>query len=192
MFYAEIECTRRRSARSSEEIRRRPEIYLRLNLKLDAKELLSLRSLVDSVMKSIESFTVFGSLYETLSLGNALNNARYVFAQHEAGHFLVGYSIGILPKGYMVPSIEALRQRKFIAARVEFMVSSSLKKESVYSYLVFNNCSCLQVAIPRMLKKDTCQLDDRDWIDRTESSMQEEGYGSVCEDDHFMCIARNS
>ncbi|KAK0602523.1 hypothetical protein LWI29_034412 [Acer saccharum] len=48
--------------------------------------------------------------------------------QHEADHFLVGYSIGVLPKGYMVPSIEALRQRKFTAARVEFMVSSSLKK----------------------------------------------------------------
>ncbi|KAK1580970.1 hypothetical protein Q3G72_001772 [Acer saccharum] len=92
---AEIECTRRRSARSSEEIRRRPEIYLRLNLKLDAKELLSLRSLVDS---------------------------------HEGGHILVGYSIGVLPTGYMVPSIEALRQRKFTVARVEFMVLSSLKK----------------------------------------------------------------
>ncbi|KAK3200398.1 hypothetical protein Dsin_023813 [Dipteronia sinensis] len=38
--------------------------------------------------------------------------------QHEAGHFLVGYSIGVLPKGYMVPSIEAVRQRKFTAARV--------------------------------------------------------------------------
>ncbi|KAK0601672.1 hypothetical protein LWI29_026303 [Acer saccharum] len=46
-----------------------------------------------------------------------------------------------------------------------------------------------EVAIPRMLKKDTGQLDDRDWIDRTERSMQGEGYGSVCEDDHFMCIA---
>ncbi|KAK1581853.1 hypothetical protein Q3G72_009661 [Acer saccharum] len=72
-------------------------------------------------MKSIESFTDFGSLYE-----------------HEGGHILVGYSIGVLPKGYMVPSIEALRQRKFTVARVEFMV-----------------------AIPRMLKKDTGQLDDR-------------------------------
>ncbi|KAK4852268.1 hypothetical protein QYF36_022540 [Acer negundo] len=94
-YGGEIECTRRRSARSSEEIRRRPEIHLRLNLKLDAKELLSLRSLVDSVMKSIESCTDFGSFYE-------------------------------------------------------------------------------------------------DSIDRSESSMQEEGYGSLCEDDHFMCIARNS
>ncbi|KAK0601734.1 hypothetical protein LWI29_026955 [Acer saccharum] len=28
-----------------------------------------------------------------------------------------------------------------------------------------------------------------DSIDRSESSMQEEGYGSLCEDDHFMCIA---
>ncbi|KAK1581539.1 hypothetical protein Q3G72_006890 [Acer saccharum] len=232
LFYAEIECTRRRSARSSEEIRRQPEIYFRLNLKLDAKELLSLRSLVDSVMKSIESFTVFGSLYETLSLGNALNNARYVFAQHEGGHILVGYSIGVLPKGYMVPSIEAVRQRKFTVARVEFMVLSSLKKigliepkvrckekamvlfvkmiiscalqlqtmklgifllaicllffQKAYKaqsiealrqgkfaaarveFMGFKfepqckDCPCRQVAIPRMLKKDTGQLDDRE------------------------------
>ncbi|KAK0599268.1 hypothetical protein LWI29_003777 [Acer saccharum] len=28
-----------------------------------------------------------------------------------------------------------------------------------------------------------------DSIDRSESSMQEEGYGSLCEDDHFICIA---
>ncbi|KAK0598984.1 hypothetical protein LWI29_001247 [Acer saccharum] len=86
------------SAAVSSELRGEPPatgIYLRLNLKLDPKELLSLRSLVDSVMKSIESCTDFGSLYE-------------------------------------------------------------------------------------------------DWIDRSESSMQEEGYGSLCEDDHFMCIARNS
>ncbi|KAK0594099.1 hypothetical protein LWI29_018418 [Acer saccharum] len=29
----------------------------------------------------------------------------------------------------------------------------------------------------------------QDSIDRSESLMQEEGYGSLCEDDHFMCIA---
>ena len=29
----------------------------------------------------------------------------------------------------------------------------------------------------------------QDSIDRSESSMQEESYGSLCEDDHFMCIA---
>ncbi|KAK1548861.1 hypothetical protein Q3G72_005616 [Acer saccharum] len=46
----------------------------------------------------------------------------------------------------MVPSIEALRQRKFIAARVTFVVSREFLKE---------------VAIPRMLEKDTGQLDDR-------------------------------
>ena len=55
------------SAAVSSELRGEPPatgIYLRLNLKLDAKELLSLRSLVDSVMKSIECCTDFGSLYE--------------------------------------------------------------------------------------------------------------------------------
>ncbi|TXG65688.1 hypothetical protein EZV62_006963 [Acer yangbiense] len=123
------------SAAVSSQLRGDPpatKIYLRLNLKLDAKELLSLRSLVDSVMKSIESYpkvrcqkkatVLFVKMIVSCALqgirettyclmasikmspfitmrGNAPTDARYVFAQHEAGHFLVGYLLDVLPKG---------------------------------------------------------------------------------------------
>ena len=30
--------------------------------------------------------------------------------QHEAGHFLVAYMVGILPKGYTLSSLEALKK----------------------------------------------------------------------------------
>ncbi|KAL5768405.1 hypothetical protein ACOSP7_014959 [Xanthoceras sorbifolium] len=127
-----------------------------LNLKLDANEMLSLQLLVDSVMESIESCTDFGSLDEDsidrfeISMqdkgyGSLCEDDHFMCTQHEAGHFLVGYLLGVLPKGYMVPSIESLRQGKFTAARVEFVGFEFLK----------------EVAIPRMLKKDTSQVGDR-------------------------------
>ncbi|KAK2640631.1 hypothetical protein Ddye_028426 [Dipteronia dyeriana] len=63
---------------------------------------------------------------------NAPNNARYVFAQHEAGHFLVGYLLGVLTKG-----LQGTNHRSSDAGEV--------------------HCSCHS----KMLKKDTGQLDDR-------------------------------
>ena len=44
------------------------------------------------------------------------------------GIFLLATCLVFFQKAYKAPSIEALRQGKFAAARVEFMVSSSLKK----------------------------------------------------------------
>ncbi|KAL7133200.1 hypothetical protein ABFS83_12G124100 [Erythranthe nasuta] len=41
--------------------------------------------------------------------------------QHEAGHFLVGYMLGALPRRYKVPSVEDLLQDKFAAGKVEFI-----------------------------------------------------------------------
>lgn len=41
--------------------------------------------------------------------------------QHEAGHFLVGYLMGVLPKQYEVPSIQALRQNRFAEGNVSFV-----------------------------------------------------------------------
>ncbi|KAK1581101.1 hypothetical protein Q3G72_003121 [Acer saccharum] len=97
-------------------------------------------------MNSIESFTDFGSLYEysidrsessmqeegygslfeddhlMCIARNAPNNARYVFAQHDAGRFLHGYLLGVLPKG-----LQGTKNRSSEAGevhcskRVEFM-----------------------------------------------------------------------
>nr|CAN70025.1 hypothetical protein VITISV_030173 [Vitis vinifera] len=46
---------------------------------------------------------------------------HFLYTQHEAGHFLVGYLLGVLPRGYEIPSKEALRQDRFAAGRVEFV-----------------------------------------------------------------------
>ena len=32
------------------------------------------------------------------------------YGQHEAGHFLIAYLVGILPRGYTVSSVEALKK----------------------------------------------------------------------------------
>ncbi|XP_031130173.1 uncharacterized protein LOC116031943 isoform X2 [Ipomoea triloba] len=48
--------------------------------------------------------------------------------QHEAGHFLVGYLVGVLPYRYKVPSVEDLIQDKFAPGNVEFCGFDFLRK----------------------------------------------------------------
>lgn len=50
---------------------------------------------------------------------SALTNFTHLW-QHEAGHFLVGYLVGVLPYRYKVPSVEDLMQDKFAPGNVEF------------------------------------------------------------------------
>ena len=54
-----------------------------------------------------------------------------ILAQHEAGHFLTGYLLGVLPKGYEIPSVEALRQDDFAVGRVQFVGFDFLNEVSV-------------------------------------------------------------
>ncbi|KAL3829994.1 hypothetical protein ACJIZ3_018796 [Penstemon smallii] len=42
-------------------------------------------------------------------------------SQHEAGHFLIGYMLGVLPKRYKVPSMKDLFVDKFASGKVEFI-----------------------------------------------------------------------
>ncbi|XP_031255427.1 uncharacterized protein LOC116113411 isoform X1 [Pistacia vera] len=125
-------------------------------LELNAVELSSIRSLFDSVMDSIESCSRFDSLDEVPSdrVESLVEDEGYeslceedysMCMQHEAGHFLVGYLLGVLPKGYEVPSTEALRQDEFAAGRVKFVGFEFLK----------------EVYIPRMLKTDIGQVSNR-------------------------------
>lgn len=58
---------------------------------------------------------------------------QYTVFQHEAGHFLVGYMLGILPKRYKVPSVEDLSHDKFAHGKVEF-VGFEFLKVSATSY----------------------------------------------------------
>ncbi|KAE9459069.1 hypothetical protein C3L33_09023, partial [Rhododendron williamsianum] len=60
--------------------------------------------LVDSILDSIKRSTEF-----------------QLSEEHEAGHFLVGYLLGALPKRYVVSKMEALTQNEFVGGGVEFM-----------------------------------------------------------------------
>ncbi|KAI3979964.1 hypothetical protein MKX01_042618 [Papaver californicum] len=62
-----------------------------------------------------------------------------VSAKHEAGHFLTAYLLGVLPKGYTIPSLEAMRNNELVGGRVDFIgfeflssvrIMTSLKEKS--------------------------------------------------------------
>lgn len=51
--------------------------------------------------------------------------------QHESGHFLVGYLLGVLPRYYEIPTLEAIRQNvSSVTGRVEFVGFEFLKQVS--------------------------------------------------------------
>lgn len=54
-----------------------------------------------------------------------------VYMQHESGHFLVGYLLGVLPRYYEIPTVEAMRQNvSCVTGRVEFVGFEFLKQVS--------------------------------------------------------------
>ncbi|XP_060178556.1 uncharacterized protein LOC132608819 isoform X5 [Lycium barbarum] len=69
-------------------------------------------SLVDSVLCSIK-----------YSIEFALSDE-----EHEAGHFLVGYLVGVLPRSYQVPRVEDITQDKFAQGNVQFLGFEFLKE----------------------------------------------------------------
>lgn len=105
-------------------------------LKLSGEvEISSLELIVDSVLRSIKYSLEFALLEDEeeevslLGFGNLMNGEIHdspfedhpMCMQHEAGHFLVGYLLGVLPKRYKVPSVEDLMQDKFAKGNVEFL-----------------------------------------------------------------------
>lgn len=62
----------------------------------------------------------FGNMTEVDSC-NSIYEDHLMCMQHEAGHFLVGYMLGVLPRRYKVPSVEDLLQDKFASGKVEFV-----------------------------------------------------------------------
>nr|GMD05815.1 uncharacterized protein LOC109155320 isoform X1 [Ipomoea batatas] len=103
-------------------------------LNMNLLDTTSLERLVDSIMRSIKCSIEFASLDEEASMlamensvdtdsseasSSALEDHQ-ICIQHEAGHFLVGYLVGVLPYRYKVPSVEDLMQDKFAPGNVEF------------------------------------------------------------------------
>ncbi|KAL2547920.1 hypothetical protein Fot_09450 [Forsythia ovata] len=101
-------------------------------------EMSSLKLIVDSILRSIKYSLEFALLEEEeeefshesqLIIGKLMNGESHdspfedhlMCMQHEAGHFLVGYLLGVLPKRYKVPSAEDLMQDRFARGKVEFL-----------------------------------------------------------------------
>ncbi|XP_048235965.1 uncharacterized protein LOC8288485 isoform X8 [Ricinus communis] len=82
-----------------------------------------------------------GNFKDALSLVNQLQGKPFglrgfgAAKQHEAGHFLVGYLLGSLPKRYRTPSIEKLRDGNFAGGNVKFLGFEFLREVGVAQML---------------------------------------------------------
>ncbi|XP_052193137.1 uncharacterized protein LOC127801776 isoform X2 [Diospyros lotus] len=99
-------------------------------LKTIGVDITSLQSLLDSMLNSIERSIEFQLSNENsiLDLENLIKGSyesvcedHVMCVQHEAGHFLVGYLLGVLPKWYKVSNVEAARKGNYPAGKVEFL-----------------------------------------------------------------------
>ncbi|KAJ9565073.1 hypothetical protein OSB04_001039 [Centaurea solstitialis] len=105
------------------------------DLHLSVTETSALQSLFDSIldliMSSLESSpseeaSLLGQGHSVTSEGNGLYLEDDIVdhnqvAQHEAGHFLVGYLLGVLPKKYGLFSTEDMKQDNILDASVKFI-----------------------------------------------------------------------
>lgn len=64
-----------------------------------------------------------------------LKRKKVSHLQHEAGHFLVGYLLGVLPKRYKIPSMEDLVRDNYAGGIIEFVGFEFLKEVSTYPFL---------------------------------------------------------
>lgn len=112
------------------------------DLNMERSDISSLQMRLDLILDSIKKSIRFTSsdelsLLELESLmhresGDYLLNDHLKCMQHEAGHFLVGYLLGVLPKGYRVPSMDDLNQDELAGGRVDFLGLEFL--EEVHPY----------------------------------------------------------
>ncbi|KAL8498097.1 hypothetical protein ACS0TY_021430 [Phlomoides rotata] len=78
---------------------------------------------------------------------NSIYEHRVMCMQHEAGHFLVGYMLGVFPRRYKVPSVEDLLHDNFARGKVEFVGFEFLRDVGLDTRGRLNN---------ETLKKFTC------------------------------------
>ncbi|KAJ8533524.1 hypothetical protein K7X08_006848 [Anisodus acutangulus] len=99
-------------------------------------------SLVDSILCSIKGSIEFALSDEEVllpgmedAMGSESDDSPYedhqMCLQHEVGHFLVGYLVGVLPRSYEVPSVEDITQDKFSQGNVQFLGFEFLKEVDI-------------------------------------------------------------
>ncbi|CAD5315561.1 unnamed protein product [Arabidopsis thaliana] len=108
--------------------------------KLDMSSKTDLRSLIDSVSRSIESVYVQEDSVRTskeMEIKTSPEEDWFSVVQHESGHFLVGYLLGVLPRHYEIPTLEAVRQNvSNVTGRVEFVGFEFLKQVGAANQLM--------------------------------------------------------
>ncbi|OIT20988.1 PREDICTED: uncharacterized protein LOC109219472 isoform X2 [Nicotiana attenuata] len=102
----------------------------------------SFESLADSILRSIKHSIEFARVDEDVlltgiedSMGSENYDPPYedhqMCLQHEAGHFLVGYLVGVLPRSYQVPNVEDIIHDKFAQGNVQFLGFEFLKQVDI-------------------------------------------------------------
>ncbi|CAH2046944.1 unnamed protein product [Thlaspi arvense] len=91
-----------------------------------------LDSLIDSVSRSIESVSAESNSVRIFKVDETKTSPEedwFAVVQHESGHFLVGYLLGVLPRRYEIPNLEAIKQNvSSVTGRVEFVGFEFLKE----------------------------------------------------------------
>uniref|UniRef100_A0A0D2ZU20 Peptidase M41 domain-containing protein n=1 Tax=Brassica oleracea var. oleracea TaxID=109376 RepID=A0A0D2ZU20_BRAOL len=93
----------------------------------------TLGGLIDSVSRSFESVSAEANSVRNFQEHKAITSPSeedwFAVVQHESGHFLVGYLLGVLPRRYEIPNLEAMRDNvASVTGRVEFVGFEFLKQ----------------------------------------------------------------
>ncbi|KAG7585578.1 Peptidase M41-like [Arabidopsis thaliana x Arabidopsis arenosa] len=108
--------------------------------KLDMSSKSDLWSLIDSVSRNIESVYVQEDSVRISKEEETKTSPEedwFAVVQHESGHFLVGYLLGVLPRYYEIPTLEAIRQNvSSVTGRVEFVGFEFLKQVGAANQLM--------------------------------------------------------
>ncbi|CAH8382841.1 unnamed protein product [Eruca vesicaria subsp. sativa] len=93
----------------------------------------TLEGLIDSVSRSFEPVSDEPNSVRKFQEHKAITSLSeedwFAVVQHESGHFLVGYLLGVLPRRYEIPNLEDIRDNvASITGRVEFVGFEFLKQ----------------------------------------------------------------
>ncbi|RID79597.1 hypothetical protein BRARA_A02322 [Brassica rapa] len=122
----------------------------------------TLGGLIDSVSRSFESVSAEANSVKKFQEHKAITSPSeedwFAVVQHESGHFLVGYLLGVLPRRYEIPNLEAMRDN--VTGRVEFVGFEFLKQVGAANQFMKDDVD-LSVSQGYISSKNICFSDTR-------------------------------